>query len=110
MRLAEASDERQDGVNRGFVGPDEDSSASQVAQVLDGPLGLLGQAQQTLGVVPQEASGLGQRGILGGAVEQPLADAFLEPADRLADGRLGPVQLHGRPGEAPFDRDRQKYA
>ena len=64
--------------------------------------GLLGQAQQPLGVVAQEPPGVGQRGVLGGPVEQPLADALLEPPDRLADGRLGPVQLHGGPGEAPF--------
>jgi len=38
----------------------------------------------------------------GRLVEQALAHAILQPADRLADGRLGPVQLHGGPGEAPF--------
>ena len=110
VSLAESRDERQHGVHRRLVGPDEDAAATQVAQVLDGALGLLGQSQQALGVVPEEASGFGQRGVLGGAVEQPLPDAVLEPADRLADGRLSPVQLHGRPGEAPFGRDLQKYA
>ena len=67
--------------------------------------GLLRQAEQPLGVVAEQAAGVGQGGVLGGAVEQPLADALLEPADRLADGRLGPVQLHGGPGEAPFGGD-----
>jgi hypothetical protein len=42
----------------------------------DRGLGFLGQAQQPLGVVAQQAAGLGQRGVLGGAVEQPLADAL----------------------------------
>ena len=110
MSLAESRDERQHGMNRGFVGPDEDSPATQVAQVLHRALGLLGQAEQALGVVPEEASGFGQGGVLGGAVEQPLPDAFLEAADRLADCRLSPVKLHGRPGEAPFGRNLQKYA
>ncbi len=92
------------------LAPDQDAAATQVAQVLDRALGFLGQPQQPLGVVAKEPAGFGQGGVLGGAVEQPLPDAFLEPADRLADGRLGPVQLHGRPGEAPFGRDLQKYA
>ena len=110
MRLPEARDERQHDVDRRFVGADEHAAAAQVAQVLDGALRLLGQAQQTLGVVAQQAPGVGQGGVLGGAVEQPLADALLQPADRLADRRLGPVQLHGRPGEAPFGGDLQKDA
>ncbi len=109
MRLAESRDERQHGMHRGLVGPDEDPPAPQVAQVLHRALGLFGQAEQALGVVAEQAPGFGQGGVLGGAVEQPLPDAFLEAADRLADGRLGPVQLHGRPGEAPFGRNLQKY-
>ena len=110
MRLTELGDERQHGVDRGFVGADQDPPAPQVAQVLHRALSLFRQAEQTLGVVPEEASGLGQGGVLGGPVEQALPDGFLQAADRLADCRLGPVQLHGRPGEAPFGRNLQKYA
>ena len=110
VRLPEPGDERQHDVHRGFVGADEDAAAAQVAQVLDGALRLLRQAEQPLGVVAQQAPGVGQGGVLGGAVEQPLADALLEPADGLADRRLGPVQLHRGPREAPFGRNLQKYA
>ena len=92
------------------LAPMQHAAAAQVAQVLDGAFGLLRQPQQPLGVVAEQAPGVGQRGVLGGAVEQPLADALLEPADGLADGRLGPVQLHGRPREAPLGGDLQKHA
>ena len=77
---------------------------------LDRAFGFLRQAEQALGVVAQQAPGVGQRGVLGGAVEQPLADALLEPADGLADRRLRPVQLHGGPGEAAFGGDLEKDA
>ena len=97
-------------MDRGFVGADEHAAAPQVAEVLDGRLRLFRQPEQPLGVVAQQAAGVGQRGVLGGAVEQPLADALLEPPDRLADRRLGPVQLHGRPREAAFGRDPQEDA
>ena len=110
VRLSEARDERQHGVHRRFVGADQHPAAPQVAQVLDRAFGFLGQAEQALGVVAQQAAGVGEGGVLGGAVEQPLADALLEPADRLADGRLRPVQLHGGPGEAAFGGDLEKDA
>ena len=61
MGLAEPVDERQHDVHRGLVGADQDPAAPQVAQVLDRAFGLFGQAQQALGVVAQQAPGLGQR-------------------------------------------------
>ena len=42
----------------------------------------------------EQAPGIGQRRVFGGAVEQPLADRLLETADGLADRRLGAVQFH----------------
>ena len=102
---AEPVDERQHGVHRRFVGADQDAPAPQVAQVLDRAFGLFRQAQQALGVVPEQPAGLGQRGVLGGAVEQALADALLQPPDRLADCGLGPVELRRGPGEAPLGRN-----
>ena len=92
------------------LAPIEHAPAAQVAQVADRAFGFLGQAQQTLGVVTQQAAGLGEGGVLGRAVEQPLADTLLETADGLADSRLRPVQLHGCPGEAAFGGDLQKDA
>jgi hypothetical protein len=41
-------------------------------------LRLFGQSQQTIGVVAKQAPRIGERGVLGGAIEQALADAFLE--------------------------------
>ncbi len=108
--LSEARDDRQHDVHRRFVGADQDAAAPQVAQVLDRAFGFLGQAEQTLGVVAQQPAGVGQGGVLGGAVEQPLADVLLETADGLADRRLRPVQFHGCPREAAFGGDLQKDA
>ena len=70
--------------------------------------GLAGQPEQALGVVLQQAAGLGQRAVAGRAVEQPLAQLVLDPADRLADGRLGPVKPPGGGGETPVGRNGEK--
>jgi hypothetical protein len=96
MRLPVTLDERQDGVDRGFVGANQHTAAAQVAQIPDGSFRFLGQSQQPLRVIAQEPSGVGQRRILGRAIEQTLADALFEPPHRLAHCRLCTVQLHRR--------------
>lgn len=95
--IPEALDKRQDDVDGRFVDPDEDASATQVAELLDGGLCFFREPEQPVGVIPKETSRVGQRGIFGGAVEQPLADTLLQPPHGLADRRLGPVELHSRP-------------
>ena len=110
MRVVEALNQRQDDVDGRFVDPDQNASSTQVTQLLDGGLRLFRQSEQPVGVIAKETPGVGQRGILGGAVEQPFADALLEPSDGLADRRLGAVELHGRAREAPFGGDLQKDA
>ena len=64
--------------------------------------------QQARGVVLQEPAGLGQGAVARRAVEQPLPELFFEPPDGLADGRLGPVELLGRPREAALGGDRRE--
>ena len=71
-----------------------------VAQVGDGPGGLVGEPQQPRRVVEQQLAGVGQRAVARGPVDEPLAGIVLEPADGLAHGRLGPAQLPGGPREA----------
>ena len=97
-------------MHRGFVGADEDASAAEIAQVLHGDFRFLGEAKEALGVIAQQASGVGERGVLGRAVEQPLAHAVFQAPDRLADGRLSPVQLHRGPREAAFGRNLKENA
>ena len=77
-------------------------------QLLDGRLRLVGQAQEPLGVILEEAARLGQGTVAGGAVEQALAELVLDPAHRLADGRLGSMEPPRRSGEAPFGRHGEK--
>ena len=91
----EALDVRQQAVDRRLVGAHDDAAAAHLLQLLDGGLRLAGEPEQALGVVLEQAPGLGQRAVAGGPVEQPLAQLVLDPADRLADGRLGPVQPAG---------------
>ena len=100
VSLAEPRDEVQDGVHRRLVGADEHAAAAQIAELTNRGFGLLRQPQEAVGVVPEEPSRVGQGGVLGRAVEQALADAFLQPADRLADRRLRAVELHGRPAKS----------
>ncbi len=83
-----------------FVGADQDAPAAQIAQFAHRRLRLLGQADQPLPVVLQDASGIGQRAALRRPVEQLLAEIDFEPADGLADGRLGAVHLGGRARKA----------
>jgi len=95
--IAEALSKRKNDVDGRFVDPDEDTSATQVAELLHGGLRFFREPEQPVGVIAEEASRVGQRGILGGAVEQPLADTLLQPPHSLANRRLSPVELHGRP-------------
>jgi hypothetical protein len=95
MRLAEPRDQRKHRVHRCFVAADEHAPAAEIAQVAHRMLRLFRQPQQTIGVVAKQAPRIGERGVLGRAIEQALADAFLEPAHRLTHGRLRSVQLHG---------------
>ena len=106
---AEAADERQERVHGAFVGSDEHAAAPQVAQLAHGGLGFFAEAHQPLRVVAQHAARLGQRALLRRAVEEPLAELVLEPADGLADRGLGAVELGRRPRKAALGRDRQKH-
>jgi len=44
-------------------------------------------------------SGIGQGEASRGAVDEPRAEPFLDPADGLGDGRFGKLQLRRRPRE-----------
>jgi hypothetical protein len=92
-------------MDRGFVAADEHASAAEIAEVAHGMFGLLRQPQQPVRVIAKQATGIGQGRILGRAIEQAFADAFLEPPHRLADGGLGPVQLHGGTGKTALRGD-----
>ena len=106
--LAEALDQRQEHVDRGLVGADEDPAALEVAQVADRRFGLFGEPHQTLRVVEEHPAGLGELAVLGRAIEEPLAEVVLETADRLADRRLRAMQARGGAREAALRGDGQK--
>ena len=57
------------------------------------------------GVSDEQRAGLGEDPRSRRPIEQPLAELVLEPANGLADRRLGPVQLTGRGREAALGRD-----
>ena len=90
------------------LAPIEHAPAPQVAQLAHGRLGLLGEPHEPLAVVLQHPAGLGQRAVLRRAVEQPLAELVLEPAHRLADGRLRAVHLGRGAREAALLRRRRE--
>ena len=68
----------------------------------------LAQVDQPLGVVGQHPPGVGQHAAPARAVEQRPADLVLELLDRLADGRLGPVERLGGGREAALADDGEK--
>ena len=78
--FAEPRHQRQQRVDRRFVGADEHPAPTQVAQLPHRRLGLLGQSHETLPVVLQDPSGVGQRAALGRSVEQLLARGRLRGA------------------------------
>ena len=49
----------------------------------------VGQPQQPPGIVEKQGSGVGQRAVPGGPIDQPLPCCLLQPPDGLADRRLG---------------------
>ena len=51
------------------------------------------ESQQPGRVVEEQLAGIRQRAVPRGSVDQTLAAAVLEPADGLADGRLGPASF-----------------
>ena len=75
MLALERVDERQHRVHAALVRADEHAALLDVAQVGDGPGGLVGQPQQPVGVVEQQLAGVGQRAVAGRPVDQPLARA-----------------------------------
>ena len=89
---AKSLDERQQRVDGGLVGADEHAPAPDL-QLAHRRFRLRRQPQQPLGVVQQQAPGLGQRAVFDDRSKSRSPELVLEPPDRLADRRLRPVQL-----------------
>ena len=107
-RLPEPRHQRQQRVHRRFVGADQHAAAPQVAQLAHRRLGFFGQPHQPLAVVLQHPAGVGQRAALRRAVEQLLAEVVFEAPHRLADGRLGAVDLGRGARKAALFRNREE--
>ena len=88
--------------------PTQHAPALQIAQVADRRIGLLGEAHQPLRVVEEHAPGFGELAVLGGSIEEPLAEVVLETLDGLADRRLGAMQPGGCLRETSLRGDGQK--
>ena len=101
----EAGDDRQQRMDGGFVGADDDAAAAHLLELADGELGVGGEGQQAAGIVLEEAAGLGQRAVARRAVEQAIPELFFEAFDGLADRRLGPVELLCGLGKTSLGRD-----
>ena len=91
-----------------LVGADDDAAAAHFLSSRTASSASAASRQQAARVVQQQAPGFGQGAVARGAVEQPLAELFLEPSDGLADGRLGPAELLRGLREASLGRDRDE--
>ena len=105
MVRAEALDDGKQDVHGPFVGADQHPAPPQVLQLANGALGLRLELHEALRVVEQQLARLGQSAALRRAIEQPLVELVLEAPDRLADGRLRPVQPFRRAREAALGGD-----
>jgi hypothetical protein len=68
----------------------------------------LTKVDQPLGMVGQDAPGIGQYAPPARAIEERPADLILELLDGLADSRLGPIERLGRRREAALTHHREK--
>ena len=91
-----------------LVGRQLQSPPLQALQLAHGAGGLAPQGQQAQGIVAQQHPGRRQRPIARRTVEERLAHRRLQLADHLTHRRLGAVQPHRRPREAPLLGHRQK--
>ena len=95
MGLGEPVEEGQQRVHRRLVGADDDAPAPNLLQLAHRDFGVRGERQEPAGVLLQQAPRFGQRAVADRAIEEPIAELFLEPADGLADRGLGAMQLLG---------------
>ena len=93
-----------------LVGADDDPPAANLLQLADGDLGVGGQASAAASRTPAAAVPPRSGRRCGRPIEQPVAELFLEAPDRLADGRLRPVQLLGGHREAALGGNGDKRA
>ena len=80
-------------MDRRLVGADDDAPAADLLELADRDFGICGEAQQPRRVLLQQPSRFGQGAVADRPIEQPVAKLFLEAPDRLADRRLGAVEL-----------------
>ena len=88
----------------------KDVASPDLLELAHGQFGVGRQPQQPRRIVLEQHACLGERAVAGSAIEQPVSDGILEPADSLADGRLGAVQLPRRDREAPLRGDGHERA
>ena len=100
--LLERRDERQHGVHAGLVRADQHAALLDVAQVGDGRRGLVDEPQEPRRVLEEHFPRVGQRAVARRPVDELLARAVLEPADRLAHRGLRAAELAGGAREAAF--------
>src|SRR5262245_57173018 len=93
MFALETLDERKDGVDGALVGSEQDAPFLDIAQLGNRARSLVGQPEETMGVVEQQVACVGQGAVPGRSVDQSLSGSFLQTANRLADRRLRPSEL-----------------
>ncbi len=109
MQAAEFGQHRQQVESGEFVGRDAQFAAMQLAQFSERAGGIVAQVEQALGILLQDAPGIGQQAVARGAVEERLAHILFQLVNRLAHRRLGAMQFFRRPGKFPLPRHRQKH-
>ena len=101
MLLRVVADVGEQRVHRRLVGADDHAAAPDLLELPHGGFGLGRHPEQPPRVLEQQRPRLRERAVARRPVEEPFAEPFFDPAHRLADGRLGPVEAAGRHREAP---------
>jgi len=102
MCFAKASQDREQGVDRAFVGAEGELAALEAFKFEEALLDLVAEIEKTFGVFAEKGAGIGETHGPGAADKERLLQGLFELADGEADGRLGAIEAFGSAAEASF--------
>jgi hypothetical protein len=108
VKFAKFGEGREQGVDGAFVNAEREFAAFEALKFGEALFDFVAEVDESLGVVLQEGSSVGEADGAGAANDEWLAKGVLELADGQADGGLSAVKALGSAREAAFFRHHEK--